>query len=160
EAADVARLVSQSATVSDQQFDLGVLLAREAYRLHRSTATEGQLEAALVAASSAGRVVERTLRFDQAAGVFPNGRDDRQLVAVAGSGGVVRIFDVRTGRLVRRLRSGGTGFQVTTFSTDGTKLAVGSADGHVTLWEVATGRPIGVPLDVGGGTVYGIFDPT
>src|SRR5262249_42493201 len=50
--------------------------------------------------------------------------------------------------------------QVTTFSADGTKLAVGSADGHVTLWDVATGRSIGSPLDVGGGTVYGVFDPT
>lgn len=66
-----------------------------------------------------------------------------QLVATAGDDHIVRLWDVRTGKLVREL--GGHDDWVTTisFCRDGSRLLTGGRDHRVIIWDAATGRQLG-----------------
>jgi WD40 repeat protein len=83
---------------------------------------------------------------------------DGRLLAVGGYPRLVRVWNVRTGKLVDELDSGGA--EALEFSPDGRILAVaGSAAGRVvarvdvSLWDVATGTQIGPSLSAGRRTV-------
>lgn len=52
----------------------------------------------------------------------------------------VRLWDVATGRLARRLDSPKSRPQALAFTRDGRTLATGNADSTITLWEVASGK--------------------
>ena len=68
------------------------------------------------------------------------------------SGGIltdVYLWDVRTGRLVRKLEQGSAGVLGLDFSPDGRLLAVAGQRPVASLWDVATGARIGPTLTAG-----------
>src|SRR5262249_54528939 len=65
-----------------------------------------------------------------------------KVLAAAGDDGTVRLWDVESGKEIRRLQGViGAVFSIT-ISKDGKKLAVGCEDGSVTLWDPGTGKQI------------------
>lgn len=64
---------------------------------------------------------------------------DGSLVALGGSGRVVKVYDVATGREVYRIRKHTDWITAVAFSPDGTVLATGDRAGGVHLWEARTG---------------------
>ena len=64
-----------------------------------------------------------------------------ELLAVGGYGKVVRLWDVRTGKLVHELDQGGAGALTLEFSADGSTLAVSGFEPAASLWDVATRDP-------------------
>jgi WD40 repeat protein len=89
---------------------------------------------------------------------------DGTSVATAREDGAVLVYDARSGRLERTLRTeGATGltFQTAAFAPDGRTLATGSFAGIVQLWDPATGAQIGHPTSVAASPVASIdFAPT
>ena len=73
---------------------------------------------------------------------------DGRIVAVGGYGRAVRLWDVRTGKLLHALDAGGA--QALEFSRDGRTLAVSNA--RASLWDVQTGVQIGPTLTAGSRT--------
>ena len=70
--------------------------------------------------------------------VSPAGR----LVATGSWDNSAKIWDVATGRAIRRLTGGHTGsINSVEFSPDGTELLTASDDGTARLWDVPSGRP-------------------
>jgi len=90
---------------------------------------------------------------------------DGKLVAAAQEAGGARLFDSRTGRLVRSLPLyGGEGtkwlYSTLAFAADGT-LATGTWNGVLQLWNTTTGRAIGPPTLVASSPVSSIaFSPS
>ena len=74
---------------------------------------------------------------------------DGQVLAVGGFGRVVRLWDVRTRKLVHELDQGGNGAFTLEFSPDGRTLAVSGFEPVASLWDVATGTQIGPQLTAG-----------
>jgi WD40 repeat protein len=74
---------------------------------------------------------------------------DGHLVAVGGYGRVVRLWDVRTRKLVHELDQGGNGAFTLEFSPDGRTLAISGFEPVASLWDVATGTQIGPQLTAG-----------
>ncbi|MCC7373493.1 MAG: PD40 domain-containing protein [Verrucomicrobiales bacterium] len=61
---------------------------------------------------------------------------DGRWIATGGTDPTVRIWDAKTGRLVRRLSSHESNIFCLLFSRDGRQLASGGADHTVRLWPV------------------------
>jgi WD40 repeat protein len=74
---------------------------------------------------------------------------DGHLLAIGGFGRVVRVWDVRTQKLVHELDQGGNGAFTLEFSPDSRTLAVSGFEPAASLWDVATGTQIGPPLTAG-----------
>ena len=74
---------------------------------------------------------------------------DGRTLAVGGFGAVVRLVDVRTGKLVHELDQAGAGAFTLEFSPDGRVLAVSGFEPVASLWDVATGTQIGPRLTAG-----------
>jgi WD40 repeat protein len=69
---------------------------------------------------------------------------DGKMLATAGWEQIIRLWDVRTGELIRELPQRDTGAWVTLeFSPDGSTLVSSGAEGNATLWDVASGAQIG-----------------
>jgi WD40 repeat protein/class 3 adenylate cyclase len=84
---------------------------------------------------------------------------DGTLIAAAREDGAVLVYDARSGRLERTLRTeGATGltFETAAFAPDGRTLATGSQAGIVQLWDPATGAQIGHPTSVAASPVASI----
>jgi WD40 repeat protein len=69
---------------------------------------------------------------------------DGKIVAAAGPGGVVRLWNASTGELIRELETGPDFVLAAAFSPDGRTLAVSHLDGLVSLWETVCGSRRGV----------------
>ena len=89
--------------------------------------------------------VEGDKGADATVALSPDGR----MLAVGGFGRVVRLWDVRTQRLVHELDQGGTGAFDLEFSPDGRTLVVSGFEPVASLWDVATGAQIGPQLTAG-----------
>src|SRR5215467_14500078 len=75
-------------------------------------------------------------------------------------GGVVRLWEVATGRQTGVLDAGSQPVFTVTFSHDGNIVAGGSGSGSVWLWNVTTHQPVGRPLQAGMGPVTSVaFSP-
>src|SRR5262249_28458731 len=64
------------------------------------------------------------------------------LIASASGDNDVRLWDAKTGALLKVLHHGGQVFAVA-FSPDGSRLAVASGDSTIRLWDVATRDEVG-----------------
>src|SRR5262249_21349521 len=70
--------------------------------------------------------------------------DGRTIVTGATySDNVVRSWDALTGKLKGRWRGHQDGIEAIAYAPDGLRVASGSADGTVRLWDAATGKEIG-----------------
>ena len=83
--------------------------------------------------------------YDTSVALSPEGH----FLAVGGFGRVVRIWDVRSRKLVHELDQGGNGALTLEFSPDGRTLAISGFEPAASLWEVATGTQIGPQLTAG-----------
>lgn len=72
--------------------------------------------------------------------IHPSGH----LLATAGDDHLVRIWDIRDGQLIRKLRGHRDWITAVAFSDDGQELITGSRDRRVVIWDVGTGKPVGV----------------
>ena len=82
---------------------------------------------------------------DWAVALSPGGRT----LAVGGWGTLVRLVDVRTGKLLHELDQAGTGAREMEFSPDGRILAVSGWENVASLWDVASGAQIGPRFTAG-----------
>ncbi|MEM7306613.1 MAG: protein kinase [Planctomycetota bacterium] len=81
----------------------------------------------------------------------------------------VELRDAGDGRLLRRLGPLSSALSCLRFSPDAARLATGTFDGEVTLWDVASGAPVcawrhpsfvhGLIFDAGGERVLSVHDP-
>ncbi len=74
---------------------------------------------------------------------------DGRTLAIAGGKGNVELWDVETRRELRRLVSpGALPLHTVAYSPDGSVIAGGGIeDNHVTLWDAASGRVLGAPIE-------------
>ena len=89
-----------------------------------------------------------------AVAVSPDGRT----VAVGAYGRFVRLWDVRTEKLVREIDTRGNGVFSLEFSPDGRTLAVSGQEPLASLWDVTTGSQIGPSITVPGGRRWAMMD--
>jgi WD40 repeat protein len=75
----------------------------------------------------------RSLSFANPIAFSPDGK----LLASGGDDGTVRLWDVGTGKEVRKYAGHEDAVRAIAFSADGTRLASASADTTVLIWEVA-----------------------
>lgn len=83
---------------------------------------------------------------------------DGQSIASGGSDGVLRIWDVESGREKRSLLGNRRGINSVAFSQDGLMVAAGGV-GPIRIWEVATGRDIALIGEGSSGSVTVSFSP-
>jgi WD40 repeat protein len=74
---------------------------------------------------------------------------DGRTLAVGGTTRLVRLVDVRTGKLLHELDLAGTGAFSLGFSPDGRTLAISGFESVASLWDVSTGTQIGPRLTAG-----------
>jgi WD40 repeat protein len=74
---------------------------------------------------------------------------DGRTLAVGGWPRLVRLVDVRTGKLLHELDFAGTGAFDLEFTPDGRTLAISGFESVASLWDVATGTQIGPRLTAG-----------
>ena len=82
---------------------------------------------------------------DLSVALSPDGRT----LAVGGFGSVVRLWDVRSRKLIRELDQGANGAFTLEFSPDGRTLAISGFEPVASLWDVGTGAQIGPQLTAG-----------
>jgi len=122
---------------------LFLLLALFTLWVYSSRAQEFQLERTLQ--GHEGQV--QNIRFS------PNGK----ILASGGFDGQVILWDVATGRILRKMKGHAKTVYEVTFNKDGSLLASASEDGTACVWEVATGKNIGCFQNKPFPTFSGIF---
>jgi WD40 repeat protein len=70
------------------------------------------------------------------------GWSGRPAAALPVPGGLVRLWDVSTGKELRALKGYGNGVRSVAYSFDGKRLVSGSHDGTVRVWDSATGKEL------------------
>jgi WD40 repeat protein len=119
----------------DEELDLALLLALQAFRLEPTA----EARDAVVTAIQRSERIERTLA-DDADGVTRLAfRPGTAIAATVSVNGRVTLWDTRTGRQLRRLRTGEEGGASVAIRRDGL-MAVGGEFSSVTLWDSKTGR--------------------
>ncbi len=146
-------LTAQSGRLLDDQLDLGLLLAAEAYRLEDSPTSRGALLGALVHNPCLLSFLHGHSGPVPALAYRPDGR----WIASGGYDGAIRIWDAATGQAVGPPLTGHDGAVCgLAWSPDGRRLASGGDDGTVRLWDAAAGRASGMPLTGHEAAVWGV----
>ena len=102
------------------------------------------------------RATSSLRRLESSVAFSPDGRT----LAAGGSGGSIRLWDLRTRRPIGALEGHADDVTTVTFSPDGRLLASASFDGTVRLWNVRSHRQLGGPLERGFSAAYGLaFSP-
>jgi WD40 repeat protein len=83
----------------------------------------------------------------------PNGK----MIASGGSDGQIILWDVATGRIIRKMKGHTKTVYEVTFNKDGSLLASAGEEGTACVWEVATGKNIGCFQNKPFPTFSGIF---
>jgi WD40 repeat protein len=148
-------LATLARTLPNDQRDLALLLGAQAYQLQPSDESTGGLQAAVVQTPPG---LDRIIRY-RSATLLPQLDPTGRMLAVAGADGTVTITNVATGHLVRTLTYPRPR-QYAVFSGDSNLVAAGGFDGNIAVWDAHTGKQSGVPLKVGGGIAWAMFDPT
>ena len=87
--------------------------------------------------------------------VFP----DRRRMATNSSDGVVRIWDLKNGDLLKELEGRSNGVAYMTISRDGQLIASSDSKGYVMIWHGDTGRPLTQPFQAHSYTCSLDFSP-
>jgi DNA-binding SARP family transcriptional activator/WD40 repeat protein/energy-coupling factor transporter ATP-binding protein EcfA2 len=152
--AQVSRVATLARTLGSDQVDLALLLGVEGRRFESSVATEGALEAALAHVPPG---LEQVLRLSSPT-TFPHlSRDSRRLAVPEPRSGVVEIWDLASGRLLRTLSGPTAPPFVAFFNADASLVVDTRNDGMARVWDVASGRQLGAPLPIGGTSGYAQF---
>ena len=151
--AEVSRLALLASTLPNAQRDLALLLGVQAFQLQPSNEAAGGLQAALVQSPPQ---LDRIVRYPSST-FLPHLDHTGQLLAVAGTNGVT-VEDLADGTVAQTMRWPHPR-EFATFSGDDTLVAAGGFDGQIAIWDTATGKLSGHPLDVGGTISYAVFDP-
>jgi WD40 repeat protein len=77
---------------------------------------------------------------------------DGRLLLTADYTGAVRLWEARSGKLVRSLLGGQRNIPDAVFSPDGTRVAAASADGTARIWDVSTGLQMAIAIGRGANT--------
>ncbi len=87
---------------------------------------------------------ERKLIYPKHKGASTGYAIDRDgfLLATAGWDGLVKLWDLRTGKQAATLSGQMVGFMGLAFSPEGSRLAAGGWDGSITLWDVRTRQQV------------------
>ena len=136
-------LASQAQLLLDDQLDLSLLLAVEAFNKGDSLETRSSLLSAVSHNPSLHSYLNG--HTDQVRSVTSS--PDGQILATGGDDDVIRLWDLRTGHSLDPPLTGHTAnIRDLAFSPDGRLLASGSFDDTVILWDVGKGEAIGSPL--------------
>jgi WD40 repeat protein len=84
---------------------------------------------------------------------------DARWLAAARSDSTVALIHTIDGRLVRECVGHTDSIHSMAFSDDGSLLATGSADRTARVWRIATGEPVGPPLEHDGMVFRVVFRP-
>jgi len=88
-------------------------------------------------------------------------RRDGRRILTAGYEGKARVWDARSGQLLRELRGPDTNaLREAVFSRDGAYIAGAGNDDTVRIWETKTGDPIGIAVGHAYQVTHVAFDPT
>jgi WD40 repeat protein/DNA-binding SARP family transcriptional activator/energy-coupling factor transporter ATP-binding protein EcfA2 len=137
-------LASQAQLLLDDQLDLALLLAVEAFHKGDSLETRSSLLSAVSHNPSLHSYLNG--HTDQVRTVVSS--PDGQVLATGGDDEVIRLWDLETGQpLAPPLAGHSDNIRDIAFSPDGQLLASGSFDGTVILWDVTNGEPVGSPLN-------------
>jgi WD40 repeat protein len=143
-AADVAR----AANVLGDDPRAAVGLALDAVRAKRTPDATRVLRQA-VAASRLRGTIDASARPLWAA----DATSDGSRAVTAGDDGVVRIWDLRSGRLLRVLRGHRSPVHAAAYSRDARLVVTAGDDGTARIWDAASGRQLRV-LDARGGPMH------
>jgi WD40 repeat protein/ABC-type cobalamin/Fe3+-siderophores transport system ATPase subunit len=151
--AQASRLAAVSRTLGPDQTDLALLLAVQGRHLATTVETTGALEAVL-ARTPPG--LERIIRYPSPS-YYPVMTRDGHLLIVPGQDGAVRVFDTQTGQLLRTISGNASKAAAALPSLDDRLVALGGSGSTVEIRDLATGAPIGPPLNAGGTFSYGVL---
>ena len=151
--AEIARLSQLASSLPPKQVDLALLLGVEVHRLRAGADTEGALESALQHVPPG---LETSI--GSTSGAFPDVSADGRLLAEPVDDNTIELVDLGSGDVTRVKTPPHP--RIAVFDKSARRLAIGTSDGVLSIADVATAQQSGAPIDAGGGSVSGMWDPT